>query len=177
MQKRCLEAVQVESQDLQGWGGHVQGLRKQEQREGTKETAGLIWGLDKVFERHLCHPCASPVPPRGEIKPSRPAEGPGLLPTTCTPCPARHCFLLRCLRAVGRNRPVWTAAGYPAPARCLPLHPQPRRGGLAPHRSPRPPTRPRVGPGSPHGRALQGCDQLQQRARDSSSGEAKGSHE
>lgn len=66
------------------------------------------------------------------------AEGPGLLPDICTPSPACHCFLLQRLRAVGRNRPIWLGAGYPALVHCLPLHPQPHHRGLHPISAPQP---------------------------------------
>lgn len=84
-----------------------------------------------------------------------PAEGPGLLPDTCTPSPACHCFLLQCLRAVGRNRPVWPGAGYRAPVCCL-LPLSPAMGGCTPLQPHSPgqllwaPTHPWGVPGSPH---------------------------
>lgn len=57
-------------------------------------------------------------------------ESPGLLPATCTTSSARCRFLLQCLRALGRNTPVWPGSGY------LALHPQPCHGGC-PQRRPR----------------------------------------
>lgn len=46
-------------------------------------------------------------------------ESPGLLPATCTTSSACRCFLLQCLRALRRNKPVWPGSEY------LALHPQP----------------------------------------------------
>lgn len=108
----------------------MQGLCKQEAVRRDKRNCKFYLGSRQSIQASSLSPTCLPGPFSGGNQAFPLAESPGLLPDTCTLSPARHRFLLQCLRAVGRNRPIWLGAGYTALARCLPLHPQPHHRGL-----------------------------------------------
>lgn len=151
---RCLEAVQMERQDLRGTrAGHAQA--------GGSERGQKTHKIYLMSRQSVRAPPLSPMSLPGSSSRGNqafpPAESPGLLPDTCTLSPARHSFLLQCLRAVGRNRPAWLGA-EPLSAACSPSAPQPHMGGCTPLQSHSPgqllwaPAHPWGVPGSPHPR-------------------------
>jgi len=162
---------------LAGVGGSRARLAQAGAARGDKRNRRSYLGSRQSVRASPLSPMCLPGPSSRGNQAFPPRRGSRAPPHHVHPLPGSPLLPLAVSESSGEEQTrldgCWVPSPCPLPA--PPSSAPPR--GAAPHRSPRPPTRPRVGPGSPHGRALQGCDQLQQRARDSSSGEAKGSHE
>lgn len=114
----------------------VKGMHKQEAAKGDKRNRKFYLGSRQSVQVPPLTPTCLPDPSSRGNQAFPPADGPRLLLATFIPSPACHGFLLRCLRAVGRNRPVWRGAGYPAPVHCLPHSSSAPLWGAGPHGGP-----------------------------------------